>query len=80
MRIDRLNTIVLRMQNEKRYEICVKTARTVIMHLLKKDRRSGEAEKKALRYMVWVRNALFLYAQLCELCGFAWQTLAITSV
>ena len=38
------------------------------------------SENMALRYMVWVRNVLFLSAQLCELCGFATQTLAITSV
>ena len=26
---------------------------------------------RPLRYMVWVRNALFLHAQLCELCDSA---------
>jgi len=30
--------------------------------------------------MVWVRNALFLQAHLCELCGFTSQTLVLTSV
>ena len=36
-----------------------------------------KVKEKALRHMVWVRNALFLYAQLC---GFTPQALVITSV
>ena len=32
---------------------------------------NAELKNTALRHMVWVRNALFLYAQLCELCDSA---------